>query len=65
MADAATAQAAGLVAAHTTRFLRNAEWAARLGPQLVAQRRLDPGDFDAIEALRARRAPRAPGAARG
>jgi len=49
MADAATAQAAGLVAAHTTRFLRNAEWAARLGPQLVAQRRLDPGDFDALE----------------
>jgi class 3 adenylate cyclase len=49
LADAAMTQAARLVATHTARFLREAEWSARLGPQLVREGRLDPDDFDAIE----------------
>ena len=49
LADAAMAQAAQLVATHTARFLRNAEWSARLGPQLVREGRLDPENFDALE----------------
>ena len=49
LADAAMAQAGQLVATHTARFLRNAEWSARLGPQLVREGRLDPENFDALE----------------
>jgi adenylate cyclase len=51
LADAAMGQAAELAASHAARFLKNAEWSARLGPQLVAERRLDPGDLDAVEAF--------------
>jgi class 3 adenylate cyclase len=51
LADAAIAQGARLAAAHTARFLRNAEWSVRLGPRLAAERRLDVGDFDAVEAF--------------
>src|SRR5262245_49299290 len=42
-------QAARLVATHTARFLQSAESSARLGPTLVAERRLDPNDFHAVE----------------
>lgn len=49
LADAAMGQAGQLVATHTARFLRNAEWSARLGPQLVREGRLDPENFDALE----------------
>ena len=49
LADAAMTQAARLVATHTARFLRDAEWSARLGPQLVREGRLNPDDFDAVE----------------
>jgi adenylate cyclase len=49
LADAAMTQAARLVATHTARFLRDAEWSARLGPELVREGRLDPYDFDALE----------------
>jgi adenylate cyclase len=51
LADAAMTQAARLVATHTARFLRGAEGSARLGPRLVAEKRLDPADFDAVEAF--------------
>ena len=47
--DAAMAQAARLVATSTTRFLRDAESAVRLGPALVAQGQLDPADDRALE----------------
>lgn len=47
--DAAIAQAARLVATNAARFLRDAESAALLGPALVAQGQLDPGDDRALE----------------
>ncbi len=47
--DAAMLQAARLATAHTARFLRDAESTARLGPNLVAQRELNPADPTALE----------------
>lgn len=47
--DAAMEQAAGLVAGQASRFLRDAESAARLGPQLIAQGQLDPDDPQSLE----------------
>jgi class 3 adenylate cyclase len=47
--DAAMAQAARLTAAHAARFLHDAESAARLGPQLVAERQLDLDDDAELE----------------
>lgn len=47
--DAAMEQAAGLVAGQASRFLRDAESAARLGPQLAAQGQLDPEDRRSLE----------------
>jgi class 3 adenylate cyclase len=47
--DAAMLQAARLTTAYAARFLRDAESTARLGPQLVAQRELDPDDTTALE----------------
>ncbi|HTK92313.1 MAG TPA: adenylate/guanylate cyclase domain-containing protein [Verrucomicrobiae bacterium] len=51
LADAAMTQAARLVATHTARFLQAAESSARLGPAVVAEGRLDPHDFHAVEAF--------------
>ena len=51
LADAAMTQAARLVATHTARFLQSAESSVRLGPTLVAERRLNPNDFHAVEAF--------------
>jgi class 3 adenylate cyclase len=47
--DAAMTQAARLTAAHAARVFEDAEATARLGPQLVQARQLDPGDSDALE----------------
>ncbi|HXH83763.1 MAG TPA: adenylate/guanylate cyclase domain-containing protein, partial [Candidatus Tectomicrobia bacterium] len=47
--DAAMAQAARLSASHAARFLHDAESAARIGPQLVAQGQLDPSDDTGLE----------------
>jgi sigma-B regulation protein RsbU (phosphoserine phosphatase) len=47
--DAAMAQAARLTAAHAARVFEDAESTARLGPQLVQQRQLDPADPAALE----------------
>ena len=46
---AAMEQTAGLVAGQASRFLRDAESAARLGPRLIAQRQLDPDDRQSLE----------------
>jgi adenylate cyclase len=47
--DAAMAQAARLTAAHTARVFEDAEATVRLGPLLVEQRQLDPGDPASLE----------------
>ena len=47
--EAAMEQAARLVAGQASRFLRDAESAAGLGPRLIAQRQLDPRDPQALE----------------
>ena len=49
LVDAAMAQAGRLTAAHAGRVLEDAEATVRLGPQLVAQGQLDPGDDRALE----------------
>jgi sigma-B regulation protein RsbU (phosphoserine phosphatase) len=49
--DTAMAQAARLTAAHAQRVLEDAESIARLGPELVQRRRLDPNDAQALEAF--------------
>lgn len=48
LVDAAMAQAARLTAAHAARVLEDAESGARLGPELIAQRQLDPADDRAL-----------------
>ena len=47
--DGAMARTGRLAATHVERFLRDAESAARLGPELVAQRSLDVRDDRALE----------------
>jgi sigma-B regulation protein RsbU (phosphoserine phosphatase) len=49
LVDSAMAQAGRLTAAHAGRVLEDAESVARLGPQLVEQGQLDPGDERALE----------------
>ncbi len=49
IADTAMLQAARLTTAYAARFLLDAEATVRLGPQLVAQRKLDPDDSTALE----------------
>jgi class 3 adenylate cyclase len=49
LVETAMAQTARLTAGQTTRFLKGAESAARLGPELIAQGQLDPSDMPAFE----------------
>jgi class 3 adenylate cyclase len=49
IADAAMAQAARLVALNTARFLRDAESAVRVGPEMVDQGQLDPDNAADLE----------------
>jgi len=49
LTDAAMTQVARLTSEHAERFFRDAEPAVRLGPTLVAQGLLDPGDLGALE----------------
>jgi sigma-B regulation protein RsbU (phosphoserine phosphatase) len=49
LVDAAMAQAARLTAAHAARVFEDAEATVRMGPQLVEQRQLDPGNTTALE----------------
>src|SRR5262245_56723467 len=48
LVDRAMQQAARMTAGHAAEFLRHAETAVRLGPNLVARGILNPDDFSAI-----------------
>jgi adenylate cyclase len=49
LVETAMVQTARLTAGQTTRFLREAESAARVGPELITQGQLDPTDMAALE----------------